>query len=61
MVVRIACAGEVRERLSKEAAERAAETTRVRPRVEVVDAAAIYDPGKQAKAKRFVDERATRT
>jgi hypothetical protein len=47
--------------LCREAAEKAAETTRVRPRVEVVEAAEIYDPARQAKAKRFVDERSTRT
>lgn len=61
LVVRIACAAGLRERLSKEAAEKAVETTRVRPRVEVVDAAAIYDPARQAKAKRFVDDRPIRT
>ena len=57
MVVRIACAAELSKRISEEVAGTAAETTRVRPRVEVVNAAEIYDPARQAKAKRFIDQR----
>ncbi len=57
MVVRIACKPEHRALLTKEVAAQAAEVTRVRARVEVVDAADIYDPGRQTKAARFVDLR----
>lgn len=61
MVVRLACAPEARAALSGEVVARAVAAVQVRPRVEFVEAAAIYDPGGQAKAARFVDRRATRT
>lgn len=60
MVVRIACRPEHRDLLTKEVVARAAEVTRVRALVEVVDAADIYDPGRQTKAARFVDRRKER-
>ena len=60
MVVRIACKPEHRDLLTGEVAARAAEVTRVRALVEVVDAADIYDPGRQTKAARFVDRRKER-
>ncbi|HEU5177206.1 MAG TPA: AMP-binding protein [Burkholderiales bacterium] len=55
LVVRIACRGSA-EKLMQDVAARALEVTRVRAKVEVVEAREIYDPG-QAKAKRFVDGR----
>jgi phenylacetate-coenzyme A ligase PaaK-like adenylate-forming protein len=57
MVVRIACKPEYRDLLTGEVAALAAEVTRVRALVEVVNAADIYDPGRQTKAARFVDRR----
>jgi phenylacetate-coenzyme A ligase PaaK-like adenylate-forming protein len=57
LVVRIACPPEHRERVSVAVAARTSEVAKVRARVEVVEAAAIYDPGKQAKVARFVDRR----
>jgi phenylacetate-CoA ligase len=57
LVVRIACKAESRERLAREVAARALEMTRVRARVEVVEAKQIYDAGRQTKAARFVDAR----
>jgi phenylacetate-coenzyme A ligase PaaK-like adenylate-forming protein len=61
MVVRIACRPEARERVAKEVVACAVAAVQVRPRVEFVEAAEIYDPGRQAKAARFVDRRATGT
>lgn len=61
MVVRLACAPGVRERLAREAVASAVAAVQVRPRVEFVEAAEIYDPGREAKAARFVDRRVTRT
>ena len=59
LVVRVACD----PALASKVATCALEVTRVRATVEVVEAKEIYDPGRQAKAKRFVDARkpATRT
>jgi phenylacetate-CoA ligase len=53
LVVRVAC----NPALAAEVAARALEVTRVRARVEVVEAKEIYDPGRQTKAARFVDAR----
>jgi len=53
LVVRVACS----PALVQKVAACALEVTRVRATVEVVDAKEIYDPGRQAKAKRFVDAR----
>jgi phenylacetate-coenzyme A ligase PaaK-like adenylate-forming protein len=61
MVVRVACRAEARERLAREVVACAVAAVQVRPRVEFVDAAEIYDPSRQAKAARFVDRRATGT
>lgn len=62
MVIRVACEAALREPLAREVAERVHSTVQVRPRVEFVDAAEIYDPSRQAKAARFVDaRRLTRT
>jgi phenylacetate-CoA ligase len=57
MVVRIACRAELREQVTSAVESKAAEVTRVRARVEIVDAALIYDAGRQTKATRFVDRR----
>lgn len=57
LAVRIACRPEQREALEREVAARALEVTRVRARVEVVEAKAIYDAGRQTKAARFIDAR----
>jgi hypothetical protein len=59
LVVRVACNPPLAQRV----AACALEVTRVRATVELVEAKEIYDPGRQAKAKRFVDARkpATRT
>ena len=57
MVVRIACRAELREQVSSAVQSKAAEVTRVSVRVEVVEAAQIYDAGRQTKASRFVDRR----
>jgi phenylacetate-coenzyme A ligase PaaK-like adenylate-forming protein len=56
LAVRIACR-QSPERLVQEVAARALEVTRVRAKVELVEAKEIYDPGRQTKAKRFVDLR----
>lgn len=61
MVVRVACAPAAREALAQEVVARSVATVQVRPRVEFVEAAAIYDPGRQTKAARFVDRRVTGT
>jgi phenylacetate-CoA ligase len=62
MVVRVACPEALREAIGSELAARATAAVQVRPRIEYVAAAQIYDAGRQAKAARFVDERsATRT
>ncbi len=60
MVVRIACHAARRESLGNEVVSKAVEATRVRPRVEFVQAVEIYDPGRQTKAARFVDRRKAR-
>ena len=60
MVVRIACQPAHRERLSQEVMAKAVAAVRVRPLVEFVAAAEIYDPGRQAKAVRLVDRRKPR-
>ncbi len=57
LVVRLAAAPADQARLAREAAERVIAAVRVAPRVEFVDAAQIYEPGRQAKAVRFVDRR----
>jgi phenylacetate-coenzyme A ligase PaaK-like adenylate-forming protein len=57
MVVRIACRAELREQLCSAVQSKAVEVTRVSVRVEVVEAAQIYDAGRQTKASRFVDRR----
>jgi phenylacetate-coenzyme A ligase PaaK-like adenylate-forming protein len=56
LAVRIACR-QSPEKLVQEVAARALEVTRVRAKVELVEAKEIYDPGRQTKAKRFVDLR----
>jgi phenylacetate-coenzyme A ligase PaaK-like adenylate-forming protein len=61
MVVRVACAPALREALAQEVVACAVAAVQVRPRVEFVEAAEIYDPGRQAKAARFVDRRVTGT
>ena len=62
MVVRVACDPALREALGREVITRAQSTVQVRPRVEYVEAAEIYDPARQTKAVRFVDRRTvTRT
>jgi phenylacetate-coenzyme A ligase PaaK-like adenylate-forming protein len=61
MVVRLACAPAAREALAQEVVARSVAAVQVRPRVEFVEAAAIYDPGRQTKAARFVDRRVTGT
>lgn len=62
MVVRVACDPALREAVGAELAARAVAAVQVRPRVEYVEAAEIYDPGRQTKAMRFVDRRSvTRT
>ncbi|HYD56812.1 MAG TPA: AMP-binding protein [Burkholderiales bacterium] len=57
LVVRLAAPERERGRLEREVPERVADAVRVRPRVEFVDAAQIYEPGRQTKAVRFVDRR----
>jgi phenylacetate-coenzyme A ligase PaaK-like adenylate-forming protein len=57
LLVRVACGDDVADMVKS----RTSELTRVRPRVERVDAKAIYDAGREAKAVRFVDRRASRT
>jgi phenylacetate-CoA ligase len=57
MVVRVACDPARREALGREVIARAHATVQVRPRVEYVEAAEIYDPARQTKAARFVDRR----
>lgn len=57
MVVRLACSSADREALSDTVVARAQEAVRVRPRVEFADPTDIYDPGKQTKAVRFLDQR----
>jgi phenylacetate-coenzyme A ligase PaaK-like adenylate-forming protein len=57
MVVRVACDPARREALGREVIARAHSTVQVRPRVEYVEAAEIYDPARQTKAARFVDRR----
>ncbi len=62
MVVRVACALELRSTVEKQLIENSVAATQVRPRIEFVDARDIYDPGRETKATRFVDARlATRT
>jgi phenylacetate-CoA ligase len=56
LAVRIACKPEARAALEAEVAAKAIEITKVRARVEVVEARRIHDPDKP-KAKRFVDVR----
>jgi phenylacetate-CoA ligase len=57
MVVRVACDPAMRETLGREVVARAQVAVQVRPRVEYVEAAQIYDPARQTKAVRFVDRR----
>jgi len=57
MVVRLACSGPEREALSEMVIARAQEAVRVRPRVEFANPMDIYDPNKQTKAVRFLDQR----
>jgi hypothetical protein len=48
--------------VEKELTARTVAAVQVRPRIEYVAAAEIYDPGREAKAARFVDARSvTRT
>lgn len=62
MVVRVACDPALRDTVGAEVAACAAAAVQVRPRIEYVEAAEIYDPGRQTKATRFVDRRSvTRT
>jgi phenylacetate-coenzyme A ligase PaaK-like adenylate-forming protein len=58
LLVRAAAASSSRDALAGEIVARVQAAVQVRPRVEFVDAAAIYDPDRQAKAARFVDRRA---
>ncbi len=57
MVVRVACDPAAREALGREVVARAQGAVQVRPRLEYVEAAQIYDPARQTKAVRFVDRR----
>lgn len=57
MVVRVACDPAMRDAIAEELAIRAVAAVQVRPRIEYVEAAQIYDPGRQTKAARFVDRR----
>jgi phenylacetate-coenzyme A ligase PaaK-like adenylate-forming protein len=62
MLVRVACAPGLRSSVEKELTARTVAAVQVRPRIEYVAAAEIYDPGREAKAARFVDARSvTRT
>jgi phenylacetate-coenzyme A ligase PaaK-like adenylate-forming protein len=58
MLVQAACAPAEQERLARELPARVQAAVQVRPRVQFVDAGAIYDPDRDAKAARFVDRRA---
>ena len=57
LVVRLACSSADREALSEIVMARAQEAVRVRPHVEFANPVDIYDPTKQTKAVRFVDQR----
>ena len=57
MIVRIASARVDRDILASEVTEAARTAARIRPRIEFVEAADIYDPAKESKAKRLVDRR----
>lgn len=57
MVVRLACGTADREAVSEMVVARAQEAVRVRPRVEFANPMDIYDPAKQTKAVRFLDQR----
>jgi phenylacetate-coenzyme A ligase PaaK-like adenylate-forming protein len=57
MVVRLASSGADREALSEMVIARAQEAVRVRPQVEFANSVEIYDPARQTKAVRFLDQR----
>ncbi len=57
LVVRVATRVEDRDGLARTIIDRTAAAVGVRPRVEFVTAAEIYDPARQAKVRRFVDAR----
>jgi phenylacetate-coenzyme A ligase PaaK-like adenylate-forming protein len=57
LVVRIATAVADPATLSAAVAEATQRAVQVRPRVEIAESTAIYDPAKQTKATRFIDER----
>lgn len=57
MLVRLATRHADRPALAAIIADRAQQATQVRPRIEFVEPADIYDPERQTKAKRFIDER----
>jgi hypothetical protein len=62
MVVRVACAAGLQESIEEALVAQAISAVQVRPRIEFVAAAQIYDPGRETKAARFVDARSvTRT
>jgi phenylacetate-coenzyme A ligase PaaK-like adenylate-forming protein len=58
MIVRAACAPAARDQIERTVVSRVSAAVQVRPRVEFAPAAEIYDAGRQAKATRFIDERA---
>lgn len=58
LLVRLAAPGADLETLRREVVARVNAAVRVTPRVELVSAADIYEPGRQTKAVRFVDRRA---
>ena len=57
MVVRLASSAPDREALSRMVIARAQEAVSVRPHVEFADSEDIYDPTRQTKAVRFLDQR----
>lgn len=57
MVVEAACHPALRERVARDVQARVVAAVQVRPRVLFVEAAEIYDPDRQAKVARFVDQR----
>ena len=57
LVIRVAANAEDRGALAALIAAKTQDAVQVRPRVEFADAAQLYDPAKQTKAVRFVDER----
>jgi len=57
LLVQAACEPALQEGMARELQARVQAAVHVRPRVQFVQAAEIYDPDRDAKAARFVDRR----